>query len=142
MSDTKSDHSSERRVADKTDPLEQQWWPHMAGIGLDLPLDTLPWWGEIGLLEPSKQRVTTNELRLLGRRDGACYSPIESAEEAVIEALEAGRLSAYGSANGAGDLKEIPLLLWADPSSSMTPMSLNLRTPSAVLLLVLPAVSA
>jgi hypothetical protein len=53
------------------------------------------------------------DLRDLGRH-GACYPHFANAEDAVIEALQAGRLTATGLANGEGDRKKIPAILWAD----------------------------
>lgn len=47
-------------------------------------------------------------------RNGSCYPLFRLAEAAVIEALEAGRLTAYGLKNREGDLQEVPSLQWAD----------------------------
>jgi len=43
-------------------------------------------------------------------RPGACYPSFTRAQEALIEALQTGKLTAYGLKNGAGDLTEIPSL--------------------------------
>ena len=47
-------------------------------------------------------------------RQGACYTSFSAAEKALVEALQRGKLTAYGLENGEGNLKEIPSLQWAD----------------------------
>ena len=62
-----------------------------------------------------REGAGTPPLRLIVEgHNGACYPSFDLAQDAVIEALQMRRLTAYGLENNAGDLKEIPPLLWAD----------------------------
>jgi len=98
--------------ADKPDPFEQQWWTLMQVLAW-VYLGNRAVVRDASPPEPFKSTFTIMDLRDLGR-NGACYPRIANAEEAVIEALRAGRLTASGVANGEGDRKEIPSLLWLD----------------------------
>lgn len=47
-------------------------------------------------------------------RQGVCYPSVCAAEKAIVEALQTGKLTAYGLRNGGGDLTGIPSAQWAD----------------------------
>jgi hypothetical protein len=117
------------------DPFGQQWWNlmqvlawvylGMRGVVRDagLPANKRGYFFQKcalpdGRLENVKTALgpfTVTSLRVKQADcSGACYPSFSLAEKAVIEALQASRLTAYGLQNGAGDLKEIPSLLWAD----------------------------
>jgi hypothetical protein len=98
---------------DIPNPFGQHWWCQMQMLGWvyyrdpDVVRAAAP-------PEPFESTLTRKELRNLGR-NGACYPHFADAENAAIEALRAGRLTATGLLNGErDDRKEIPPLSWAD----------------------------
>jgi hypothetical protein len=95
------------------DPLfDTEWWNlHQALAWVYL--------GDRGLV---KQGALVNEdaafaiqLKLEAtERQGACYPSFSAATKAICEALQTGKLIAYGLKNDRGDLTEIPSLQWVD----------------------------
>ena len=98
--------------ADVPDPFWRHWWCQMQMLGWvysrnpDVVRAAVP-------TEYFGSTLTRNNLRNLGR-DGACYPHFADAEDAAIEAQQAGRLTAFGVANGEGERKKIPSRLWVD----------------------------
>ena len=98
--------------ADLPDPFEQHLW----GLAQLLSWVYLGNRAVVRAASPQgifESELTRKDLRDLGRY-GACYRTFEEAEDALMQALQAGRLTATGLANDEGDRKEIPSLLWAD----------------------------
>jgi hypothetical protein len=121
----------EARAGRHPDPFGQPLWTLIQVLlwvsfrNRDLVRDASP-------PEPFESTFTIMDLRDLAR-NGAYYPRIANPGEALIEALRAGRVTASGVANGTGDRKEIPSLLWVDLEFRYEP--LDLRTSLALLLI-------
>ena len=97
---------------DIPDAFEQPWWT-LKQVLIWVSSGKRDLVRDVGPVHGFESTFTIRDLRVLGR-NGACYRTFEEAEDEVIEALQAGRLTATGKENGEGDRKEIPSLRWPD----------------------------
>jgi hypothetical protein len=95
------------------DPLfDTEWWNLHQALA----------WVYLGDRALVKQGALVNEgaafaiqLKLEAtERQGACYPSFSAAEKAIGEALQTGKLTAYGLRNGEGDLVDIPSVQWGE----------------------------